>query len=400
MRVRRRSSGRHGRVKRTMKRLNATPERGVGGLLVTLAAALSVVGIGLAVFRGPLAETSDSLWPLSWMAWPVAGWMVLIRRPGNRIGLLCLGVGAAQGFAFALQSMVLDFDPPAAAWIELTYTIVGIAPWLLIVAVLNTFPTGDYAGWAEALLGRALIVVGAWALFGFLISPVPLVDTGLDNPLAVPELSGLAVITDESGFLVVIALGLGALGRLVARGRHSSGVERQQFRWLMLGGTLFVVIAGAAQFIPENSSAELVWFLGGFAIPISIGVAVIRYRLYEIDRIISRTIGYVLVVGSLAVVWVGTVTLLTSVMPAESPLAVAGSTLAAAALFNPLRRRVQGWVDRRFNRSRYDAQLVLDHLSASMRDEIDPESVREQWLGAVIRTMQPTSVAVWVKGGK
>jgi hypothetical protein len=376
------------------------PGQAIRGWLVTLATAASVVGIVLGSIRGPLAGTSDSLWPVSWLAWPLAGWMVLIRRPGNRIGLLCLAIGATQGLAFALQSMVLDVAPPVAAWIELAYTVLGIAPWLLIVAVLNTFPTGDYAGRAETVLGRALIVVGAWALFGFLISPEPLVDTGLDNPLAVPQLSGLAVVTDESGFLMVVALGLGALGRLVARGRHSSGIERQQVRWLMLGGTFFVVIAGAAQFIPENSAAELVWFLGGFAIPISIGVAVIRYRLYEIDRIISRTIGYVLVAGSLAAVWGGSVTLLTSVLPAESPLAVAGSTLAVAALFNPLRRRVQGWVDRRFNRSRYDAQLVLDHLSASMRDEIDPESVRERWLGAVVRTMQPASVAIWVKGAK
>jgi hypothetical protein len=368
--------------------------------LITLIAVLSMVGIVLAVLRGPLAGTGDSLWPLSWLAWPAAGWMVLIGRPGNRIGALSLGVGATIGLAFGLQSIVLDVGPLAAAWIELTYTVLGVAPWLLIVAILITFPTGSYAGRWETILGRSLNVVGVWALIGFTISPEPLVDTGLANPLALPELSGLAVITNESGFFLVVILGLGALARLFVRGRRSTGVERQQFRWLLLGGGVFVLISGAGQFLPENSSGELIWLLGGWAIPISIGVAVIRYRLFEIDRIISRTIGYVLVVGSLAVVWVGTVTLLTSVMPAESPLAVAGSTLAVAALFNPLRRRVQDWVDRRFNRSRYDAQRVLDHLSASMRDEIDPESVREQWLGAVVGTMQPAAVAVWVKGAE
>jgi hypothetical protein len=376
------------------------PGQTTRGWLITLAAAASMVGIVLGSIRGPLAGTSDSLWPVSWLAWPLAGWMVLIRRPGNRIGKICLAIGATWGLAFALQSMVLDVGPTLAAWIELAYTLLGIAPWLLIVTVLNTFPSGRYAGRAETLLGRAVVVVGAWALLGFLISPEPLVDTGLDNPLAVPELAILAAITDEAGFGLIVLLALGALARLIIRGRHSSGVERQQFRWLMLGGSLFLFVSAAAQFVPEDSPAELVWFFGALGIPVSIGVAVIRYRLYEIDRILSRTIGYVLVVGSLAVVWVGIVSLLTSVMPAESPLAVAGSTLAVAALFNPLRRRVLDWVDRRFNRSRYDAQRVLDRLSASMRDEIDPESVREQWLGAVVGTMQPASVAVWVKGAK
>jgi hypothetical protein len=367
-------------------------------LLVTSIAAASLVGIVLATLRGPIASTGDGLWPLTWVAWPVAGWMVLVRRPGNRIGQLCLGIGATMGLALGLQSMVLDVGPAAAAWIELTYTVLGIVPWLLIVAVLNTFPSGSYAGRAETILGRALIAVGSWALLGFLISSEPLDDTGLNNPLATPQLSGLAVITNESGFLLVVFLGLGALACLFARGRRSSGVERQQFRWLLLGGAVFVVVSGAGQFLPENSSASLLWVLGGWSIPTSIGVAVIRYRLYEIDRIISRSIGYVLVVGSLALVWVVTVTLLTTVLPAESPVAVAASTLSVAALFNPIRRRVQDWVDRRFNRSRYDGQQVLDQLSASLRDEIDSESVKEQWVGAVVGTMEPASIAVWVKG--
>jgi hypothetical protein len=237
-------------------------------------------------------------------------------------------------------------------------------------------------------------------MIGFAISTATLTDTGLENPLAQPSLSALAVIANDSGFFLVIALGLAAIIGLFIRFARSIGVERQQFRWLIFGGSVFVLIAGAGQFLPEGSEAELIWLLGGSAIPISIGVAVARYRLYEIDRIISRTVGYVLVVGLLAAVLLGALSLLTLVLPAESPLAVAGSTLAAAALFNPVRKRVHDSVDRRFNRSRYDAQRVLDHLTASMRDEIDPESVRERWLAAVVGTMQPASVAVWIKVGR
>ena len=357
------------------------------------------MGVSLATVRGPLAGTGDSLWPLSWLAWPVVGWLVLVRRPGNRIGQLTLAIGASIGVAFALQSIVLDVDAAVAAWIELGYTVVGILPWLLIVAVLNTFPTGTYAGRWEAVVGRALLLVGIWASIGFTISPAPLVDTGLDNPAALPELAGVAVITNEAGFFLVVVLGVAALVRLFVRGRRSSGVERQQFRWLLFGGAIFTVVSGVGQFLPEHSSAELIWLLGGWAIPISIGVAVIRYRLYEIDRIISRTIGYVLVVGSLAMVWAATVTLLTLMLPSESSLAVAASTLAVAALFTPFRKRIQRMVDRRFNRHRYDAESVMAQFAGSLRGRVDSDGVVDGLVGVVAEAMDPVSVGVWVNHG-
>jgi hypothetical protein len=293
--------------------------------------------------------------------------------------------------------MVLDVSSTAAAWMELAYTVLGVVPWLAILWLLTTFPTGGYAGRMERFLGRAVIALTVWAMIGFVISPAPLADTGLENPLAQPSLSALAVIATDSGFFLVVALGLAAIIGLFIRFARSFGVERQQFRWLIFGASVFVLIAAAGQFLPEGSSGELIWLLGGSAIPISIGVAVARYRLYEIDRIISRTVSYVLVIGLLAAVLMGALSLLTLVLPAESPLAVAGSTLAAAALFNPVRKRVHEAVDRRFNRSRYDAQRVLEELSASMRGQIDPETVRREWVGAVVGTMQPASVAVWVR---
>ena len=366
-------------------------------IVPTVVALASIAGIAAGMLRGPLVAAGDGLWPLSWVSWPVVGWVINIRKPGNRIGTVCLTIGAVQGLAFAIQSMVLDVSATAAAWMELSYTVLGVVPWLAILWLLVTFPTGGYAGRLERLLGRAVIALASWAMIGFAISPATLTDTGLENPLAQPSLSTLAVIANDSGFFLVIALGLAAIIGLFIRFARSIGVERQQFRWLMLGGSAFVLIAGAGQFLPEGSAGELIWLLGGGAIPISIGVAVARYRLYEIDQIISRTVGYVLVIGLLAVVLLGALSLLTLVLPAESPLAVAGSTLAAAAVFNPVRKRVHDAVDRRFNRSRYDAQRVLEELSASMRGQIDPETVRREWVGAVVGTMQPASVAVWVR---
>jgi hypothetical protein len=185
---------------------------------------------------------------------------------------------------------------------------------------------------------------------------------------------------------------------VVARFRQAGLVERQQIKWL-LAATSILAVAYLAGAISDDSS-EAVWWavsLGVAAIPISILFAVLRYRLYDIDRILSRTVSYVIVIGLLGAVYALGLTALTSVLDAESPLAVAASTLAVAALFNPLRRRVQAGVDRRFNRSRYDAQQVMDQFSGSLRQDVDPDTVVEGWVGVVSDTMHPTSISVWVR---
>jgi hypothetical protein len=146
--------------------------------------------------------------------------------------------------------------------------------------------------------------------------------------------------------------------------------------------------------------ADLVFGLSLAGLPVAVAIAVLRYRLYEIDRIISRTVSYAVVVAFLALLFFGVVTALSSLLPAESDLAIAGSTLAVAALFNPVRRWVQVWVDRRFNRSRYDTQRVMDRFAGSLQDRVDSQEVVDGWVGVVSETMQPASVAVWVREGR
>ncbi len=142
---------------------------------------------------------------------------------------------------------------------------------------------------------------------------------------------------------------------------------------------------------------ELVFGATILMLPVSIGVAVLRYRLYDIDRIVSRTVSYTVVVLLLAAVYVGAVTWLTTLLPDQSELVVAATTLVVATLFNPIRRRVQGWVDRRFNRSRYNTQRVMDGFAGSLRDQVDAAEVVDGWVGVVTETMQPASVAVWTR---
>ncbi len=184
-------------------------------ILLTAVLLLSLGGLVLGMFFGPLAETSDQLWPASWVAWSVVGWIILIRRPGNTIGMACVAIGLVWGVSFGLQSIVLRVPLEAAAWIELVYTILGVVPWLIVVWLLTTFPTGEYAGPLEKFVGRALIVVGSLAVIGFVLSPVPLTDTGLDNPLGVELSSVLNFITSDTGFFFVVGLTAAAIVSLI-----------------------------------------------------------------------------------------------------------------------------------------------------------------------------------------
>lgn len=388
---------RTGEVTSTQRRdpVRALPR--VKAVWISVLVLLALAGTVMAMFNGPLVAEGEWLWPLTWISWPVVGGVILVRRPGNRIGIACLAIGLMWGLAFALQSVVLEMPDQAAVWIELVYQVLGVVPWLIIAWLLANFPTGEPAGRLERVVTRSIWVIGSWATLGFLLSPAPLEDTGLANPLGVADSPVFNLITDDSGFFFVLVLATLAVTSLVRRLRRSSGTERLQFRWLLFGGSIFVLIVGLGQVLPDGSGVEYLWFLGGSAIPISIGVAVIRYRLFEIDRIVSRTVAYVIVVGILAGVFAAAVTLTTSLLQTENDLAIAASTLAVAALFNPVRRRVQDWVDRRFNRSHYDAEQVMAGFTGSLRDQVDPDLVVSGWVSVINETMHPSSAGVWVR---
>jgi ABC-type bacteriocin/lantibiotic exporter with double-glycine peptidase domain len=176
-------------------------------------------------------------------------------------------------------------------------------------------------------------------------------------------------------------------------------------KWL-LGGATVSIVAGAFSILTSTldpnggSTLNVISDLASFllvALPLSMGVAILRYRLYEIDRLISRTLSYVIITGLLAWVFIGIVVLATDVLPFSSPVAVAASTLAAAALFNPLRLRVQRLVDRRFNRARYDAEAIVTAFTMRLRDAVDLDTVRHELLTAVDGAVKPAHVSVWIR---
>jgi hypothetical protein len=187
---------------------------------------------------------------------------------------------------------------------------------------------------------------------------------------------------------------LGALGHQAVSWRRSSGERRQQLKWL-LSGTVVCAVLGIWA-LATNSAIWEVAILGLCALPASMGVAILRYRLYDIDRIISRTLAYALVTGLLVGVYAGLVLLATQVLRFSSPVAVAASTLAAAALFNPVRRRVQRAVDRRFNRARYDADAAAAAFAGRLQGAVDLDAVRADLLGSVAAALEPAHVSVWL----
>jgi hypothetical protein len=199
-------------------------------------------------------------------------------------------------------------------------------------------------------------------------------------------------VVEDVFFPVLAACWLAALAAQAASYRRSSGERRQQQKWLLTGG----VVAGIGFGLALSGLSDLAGTVLGLALPASMGVAIFKYRLYDIDRIISRTLAYAIVTGLLVGVYAGLVLLATQVLRFHSTVAVAAATLAAAALFNPVRRRVQRVVDRRFNRARYDADQMVTAFAARLKDAVDLDSVRDDLAGVVQQALEPAHLSVWV----
>lgn len=179
---------------------------------------------------------------------------------------------------------------------------------------------------------------------------------------------------------------------------RARGVERQQLKWFAFAGLLTLVeIAVAVATDAHTAVSGVAQFVAVATLPAAMGLAIVRYRLYDIDRIVSRTVSYALVSGLLVAVSAGLVTAVTRLTPTGNSLAVAAATLAVAALFQPVRRRVQSSVDRRFNRARYDAARTIDAFSAQLREQVDLASLQADLLTVVRRTMEPATLGLWLR---
>jgi hypothetical protein len=376
-----------------------------------LAAANLTLVFALFVVRDEtLSATNRIGWILGHLpafAFVTVGAVVVSRRPGNVIGWLCCGMGLAQilaGFGGRPARSVLAADPSfGPGWVvlyefgELCWEL----GWALLGLLLLLFPTGRLPSrrWRPAAWAAVAVLVLA-ALSSPLL-PGPPADGLRPNPIAIPALEGVLRLAYATAGWVLAGVILAALVSLIARFRRAIGAERQQLKWFAYGTALLVLLPAAGPVAAISSTAgNLLAAVIVSAIPVTIGIAVLRYRLYDLDRLVNRTVVYGLLTVLLAGVYAGLVFTLSQLLnPADqqSTLAVAASTLVVAALFQPARHRIQGLVDRRFNRRRYDAARTVAAFSARLRDQIELDTLSTELLAVVDQTVQPTQASLWLR---
>ena len=376
---------------------------------------LAIVSFLLRAVNDPTTDVADAvLTRLGWGAYPTVGAVIVARRPHNRIGWLCCAVGLLLGPAFFGQ----DY-----AWYALVHkrgslpgglamAWLGLWPWYVVLGLLSfvllLFPSGQLASprWRPVawVAAAATAAMGLSAAF----KPRPLEGFGLDgltNPLGIQSADAIFKVLETA----VAAIGLVtilAAASMVGRFRRAHGDERQQLKWFTSAAVLSVlvwlafIVTGVVDRAPTALRIVIAstWLL---AVPVAIGVAMLRYRLYDIDRLINRAVVYGLLTALLGAVYTGVVLVFGQLfggIGAQPPSwAVAGATLAVAALFQPARWRIQQVVDRRFNRRRHDAAKTIEAFSARLRDEIDLDSLSAELLAVVDHTIEPTTVSLWLR---
>jgi len=383
----------------------------LGGLVLALLVAQVPLG-DLAHQLGLSAAAST----VTALALAGVGLVVAWRQPRNLMGWILLAGAVFVGFnndasLYTVLVYRLGHQLPLGAVAVLLQP--SWAPGIVLFGLaILLFPEGRVpsARWRWVLV--AYLGIGALWMAGTVVFSVGAIiahDVHVDsggNLLVLSHPTGGAAwwgVVQNLFFLVLGASWLASLGSQVLTYRRSARERRQQLKWLMSGAAIAMVSALLA-FTQSGSRGivqvlSVVAFAGLAALPVSIGIGILKYRLFDIDRIISRTLAYAVVTGLLVGIYAGLVLLATRVLSVHSQVAVAASTLAAAALFNPLRRRVQRAVDRRFNRARYDADRMVAQFAARLKDAVDLEAVRADLAGVVHQALEPAHVSVWIARG-
>jgi hypothetical protein len=377
---------------------------GLVALALTLLLASSVIyaaggsGVSISVF----------IWAIA-LVFAGVGSLIATRQPGNAIGWIFLSVGVSAGLAEVAHAYAdywvggnggSEALAKTAAW----YGSLSWIPFILVPAtfLLLLFPDGHLLSprWRPIAWCAVLGIAGGFVTQGLLAGPLEDYPQ-LMNPYGVTS-SVLDALTGLSFLAMIVGIG-GSAVSLIVRFRRATGEERVQIKWLALAGAIVAVIFPLALALWDvwgeaaSNAAIMASVLG---LPVAAGVAILRYRLYDIDVVINRTLVY----GALTVILAGTylgsvllLQLLLNGLTGDSGLAVAASTLAVAALFRPARTRVQGLVDRRFYRRKYDAGRTLTAFSARLRDEVDLEALSAELRSVVDDAMQPSHVSLWLR---
>ncbi len=367
--------------------------------------------------RSPLVL--DLWYLLLFMSFATVGALVASRQPRNAIGwIFCwLGLsfplaGASEEYALYALMTAPGSLPGAQTMVWLAALLGGPIVFGVFALVFLLFPDGRLLSrrwrpviWLDLI---AILCLLAWAFQPGMFGNLGLVR--IPNPFGVESAAALLGTLGNVGFFMTLAVAVAGGISLVLRFRRARGEERQQLKWFAFSGVTFCAVFAAGPVLwslPESRVTVWIWpvlfVAGASTIPIAVGIAVLRYRLYDIDLLINRTLVYGSLTASLALVYLGGVTATQAVLQAltgqeELPqLVIVASTLVIAALFNPLRRRIQSFIDRRFYRRKYDARKTLETFSAKLRDETDLEALNNELVGVVKETMQPAHVSLWLR---
>ncbi len=389
--------------------------------LWTLSLASAVVGVAFGVLNSlSQAPILDVLFLLLFMAFATVGALVASRRPGNAVGWTLCALGlfgtlttASEGYAVYALATRPGSLPGGEGMVWLSGLLGGPITFALFALVLLLFPDGRPLSprW-RPFVWLNLIAVGLILAFAFKPGPIDTSLLDISNPFGIQGAGALLEALGISGIFLTLAVAVAGAVSLVIRLRRSHGDERQQLKWFAFAGAICCAafVTGPVLWtLPPSSGFGWVWpvlFLSAAStIPAATGIAMLKYRLYDIDVIINRTLVYGSLTVTLALVYAGSVISLQYVFRVfaggSSQLVIVASTLAIAALFNPLRRRIQGFIDRRFYRKKYDAAMVLEAFSERLRDETDFDTLSEDLTNVARETVQPEFVSLWLreKGG-
>jgi hypothetical protein len=389
-------------------------------LLWTLCVMLAASGVLLDFYTPPVparhGPNFDVFAGVLLLSYPTIGAFIVSHRPKNAVGWVLCGMGLiveVHAFAGAYADYTLFAHPGSLPGGKI---MLWLTEWLAfpggtlgVVLLVLLFPTGRLLarGWQAV----AWMAVGGAALFALWWATVPgpfYLYRSIYNPFGIGGDLGEALdVLGRVGMAVLLLSAIASVFSVFLRLQGAEGEERQQIKWFayaaaVLGGA-FLVIIPAAQEIGGPGAAFVLAVTVLSGVPVSLGAAILRYRLYDIDRIINRTLVYGTLTGTLALVYFGGITAAQAVFRSltgqeEQPqLLIVASTLVIAALFMPLRRRIQGFIDRRFYRRKYDATKTLEAFSAKLRDETDLETLNSELVGVVRETMQPAHVSLWLR---
>jgi hypothetical protein len=384
----------------------------VGGLVLALVLAGAPLG-GLAHQSLDASDGSVPVWVSA--GFGIVGVVVAWRRPRNPLGWLILAIAALAALSedagfYAVADYQLRHGDLPLGWVALLAQVAGRLSAVLLGLVFLLFPDGRppssrwrWLLWAYVTVGVAWIA-GALSLTAETITGYSVRADSTGNLVILYHATGSPAWwtgVSEVFFPLLVICWLLSLGSQVLSYRRSSWERRQQLKWLMSGSAAAGAAILIAVFLTGSRSGVAqvlgdIAVAGTLAIPLGMGVAILKYRLFDIDRIISRTLAHAIVTGLLVGVYAGLVLLATQVFRFHTPVAVAASTLAAAALFYPLRRWVQRAVDRRFNRARYDADQIVAAFAARLQDTVDLHSVRDDLATVVDQALEPVHVSVWI----